>query len=147
MKIFHIVGLAALAMLFGCSSSPTSNEDIEKQAFDDMRTEVREVIEDAEREASVVALVDTMEAQFVVLREATVNRRKALAELNADYDATREQFAEHLDRYNADLERSQRAFLESHRALIDETTAEEWSALLKSNTKSMSKLAESLATI
>lgn len=145
--MIRIIGLITLGMLFACGGSPTSGGDVEKQAFDDMRAEVRRVIDDPEREASVVALVENLEEQYTVLRDTAATRRKALRELNADYDATRGQFAEFLDTHNAQLERSHKAFLESHRALIDATTAEEWSTLAKSNMKSMTELARRFASI
>jgi hypothetical protein len=147
MNMLRTIGLIVLGVLVGCSGSPTAMEDVEKQAFDDMRSGVRGIIDDPEREAAVVALVDDMEAQYVEMRETAQRRRAALQELNADYDATREQFAEYLDTHNADLKRTQQEFLAGHRRLINATTAEEWSALEKSNTKSMQRLAESLASI
>ena len=61
-------GLIVVATLAACGGSPTADEGVEKQAFDDLREEVRTVIEDPERESVVVALVDSMEEQFAVLR-------------------------------------------------------------------------------
>ena len=147
MKLSGIVSLPTMAFILGCSGSPETAEDIEKQAFDDMRAEVREIIDDPRREESVVALVDRLQEEYSTLRETAATRRKALRTLNADYDATREQFVEFLDKYNAELERSHKAFRDSYRELVEATTADEWSELAKSNTKSMGQLAKSMSAI
>ncbi len=146
-NVLRSAGLIVVATLAACSGSPTADEDIEKQAFDDLREEVRTVVEDPEREAVVVALVDSMEEQFAVLRDSAATRRQVLQDLNADYDATREQFVEFLGIHNAELRRGQQAFLESHRELVEATTAEEWAALEKTDTKSMKRLADAMAAI
>ena len=146
-RVYRSVTLVAAALSIACSGSPESPEDIEKRAFDDMRAEVRAVIEDPQREEQVVTLVDKMQQEYVELKQTAEARRQALRTLNADYDATREQFDEFLDRYNAELESSHRSYRESHRALVAATKAEEWAALAKSNTKSMGQLAKSLSSI
>ena len=142
-----MAAFSVFALLAACGGSPEATADIERQAFDDMRAEVRAIIEDPQREEAVVTLVDRLQGHYENLRATAEARRKALRALNADYDATREQFTEFLDRYNAELAGNHKAFRDSHRALVDATTAEEWSALAKSNTKSMSRLAQSLSTI
>ena len=147
MYALRCFGLLTIWIIGGCGGSPETVEDLEKQAFDDMRTEVREIIEDPRREEAVVTLVNRMEAEYANLRGKAEARRKALRDLNADYDATREQFVEYLDRYNAELEQSHKAFRVSHRDFVEATTDEEWSALAKSNTKSMGQLAKSLSSI
>jgi TRAP-type mannitol/chloroaromatic compound transport system substrate-binding protein len=148
MKRTRYLLVPALVTLFaGCGGSPETAEDIEKRAFDDMRAEVREIIEDPQREETVVGLVDELQRQYSNLRDTTETRRKALQTLNAEYDATREQFVELLDKHNAEMESSHKTYLKSYRAFVEATTAEEWSALAKSNTKSMGQLAQSLSAI
>lgn len=112
-----------------------------------MRAEIREIVEDPQRQENVVALVDELQVQYSTLRQTAATRRKAIQTLNADYDATREQFAELLDRHNAEMESSHKAYLKSYRALVEATTAEEWSALAKSSTKAMRQLAQSVSSI
>jgi hypothetical protein len=147
MDVLRCIAVLIVLLIGGCGGNPQTPEDIEKQAFDDMRAEVREIIENPQREEAVVKLVDRLQEEYSTLRETAETRRKALRALNADYDATREQFVDYLDRYNADLVRSHKAFRDSHRGLVEATTAEEWSALSKSNTKSMGQLAKSLSAI
>lgn len=139
--------LAMLVFLAGCGGSPTADEDIQGQAFEDMRNEIRSVIDDNEREATVLALVDRLETDFAELQNTAERRRSRLRELNADYDATRPQFDAFLADYNEQLERSHADFRESHRALVESTTSEEWSALAKSNTRTMKQLAKSISSI
>ena len=140
--------LGASAILFSaCSNNPKSPEDIEAQAFDDMRNEVRENIDDPGREADVLAIVDQLQIELKELRETAEQRRQELYELNADYDTTREQFAELLRQYDAELEERHSNFLKTRLEFISATTSDEWSAMVKSNTKAMAALAQSLASI
>lgn len=140
-------GLVSLWLVSACGGSPATPQEIERQAFDDMRTEVRGIVEDIEREATLVGLVDQLETDYSNLRSLAEARRLKLRALNADYDTTREEFAKFLDEFNGQLERDHKKFRESRRAFIDATTPEELSAIGKSNTKSMARLANSLMSI
>ncbi len=43
--------------------------DVEKQAFEDLRSEIREVIDDPAREAEAITLVDALAEDLNTLRE------------------------------------------------------------------------------
>ena len=140
--------LAILALLLcACGGSPTDIRDIEQQAFDDLRDEVRQVIEDDEREAAVLGVVADLEEEFKNLRQLAESRRKELRALNANYDATREEFEELLSRYDAQREQGHNRFIELRESLEVNATAEEWEKLERTNTKAMAQLASAIAAI
>ena len=143
--ILYVAGLASLVS--ACGGSPSTPEDVEQQAFEDMRAEVREIVEDPTRENSALALVDRLQSDYAQLRRLAQTSRLELRQLNADYDATPEQFADYLADYSAQLEQTHKQFRKTHRSLVEAMLAEEWDALSKSNTKSMATLAKSLVSI
>jgi len=111
--------------------------DVERQASEDFRQSIMEVIEDPDREAEVLALVEDLQRDFVKFRESVTKRRTELRRLNADYDATREQFKEYIEKYGAGVELARKAVMQRRMALIAATTEEEWDALQKAETKAM----------
>jgi len=139
--------ISTILLVSACSGNPTAPGDIEKQAFDEMRAEVQDIVDNSEREATLVGLVDQLEADYAELLTRTKSRRHKLRELNANYDASREEFDALLAEVGGQLEQSRRKFTESHRSLVEATTPDDWSAIEKSNTKSMAKLAQMLMSI
>jgi len=139
--------VVSLWLVSACGGNPAAPEDIEKQAFDDMRAEVQGIVDNSEREATLVGLVDQLEADYAELRTRTESRRHRIRELNANYDASMEEFEALLAEVDGQLGQSRRKFTESHRSFVEATTPDEWSAIGKSNTKSMAKLAHTLMSI
>jgi long-subunit acyl-CoA synthetase (AMP-forming) len=133
--------------LIACGGKNIAPEEIEKQAFEDLRVQVRDIVDDATREAEILVLIDQLQGNFDTLRSAMVTRRADLRALNADYDATREQFAELIERHGKEVKFSHAQFMRSRQAFVSATTPDEWSAMGKSNTKSMATLARSLQSI
>ena len=82
-----------VSFVAGCAGkddiSPT---DAEKQALEDLRTEIREAIDDPAREDEAIALVKSFVVDLGNLREKVSERRMRVRELNADYDTTRAEF-------------------------------------------------------
>ena len=60
--------------------------------------------------------------------------------LNADYDATREQFHEYIETYDAEVRAARKRATESRQAFVGATTPEEWDALTKADSKAMKKM-------
>ena len=73
-----IVVLSLLAMaIAGCAGkSNVSLVDREKQAFDDLRAEIRSAINDEEREVKAIALVEELAEELKSLRRKRTERRK-----------------------------------------------------------------------
>lgn len=145
--VFVIALLLALSLSACGGKESVSPADVESEAFDDLRTEVREAITAPEHQAEVLAIVDGLQADFKDLSAAIQVRRSKMRGLNADYDATREQFSDYLQRYDGEIKTSHERFRTRRRALIASTTPEEWSDIGKTTTKSMKTLAQLLQTI
>ena len=134
-------------LITGCGGTPPDAKEIERQAFDDLREEVRLVIDDSAREAAVVAIVDQLEVDFATVRQLAEERRARLRDLNSNYDATREQFEALLAEFRQRREDDHARFRETRHALREATSPEEWDRLKKVSTKAMATLAKQIGSI
>lgn len=133
-----ILCLAAAVMVAGCGGKETvAAEDVEAQAHEDLRNQVIETIEDPRRTEAALAALGMMVDEYVTMRESIAERRKNLRRLNADYDATREQFLEALDRYDEQVRVQRKVVSGNVRAFRASLTDEEWAELVKFNTRTM----------
>lgn len=148
MKIRLNATLLFAFLLSACSGKEAvAPETVGKVAFDDFREAIVEVIEDPERQATVLLLVDDYESDYANLMSAVKTQRTELRRLNADYDATREQFQSYYDKYMADIRSARKDATESRAAFVNSTTAEEWDALSKADSKTMKKLVSSIQSL
>jgi len=120
---------------------------VERQAFDDLRTEIREIIDDPEREAQAISLLDELIADFERLREKVSERRSRLRELNANYDTTREEFEAFVDEVEADIHKNRKNIIETERALFAAITPEERALLNKAETSAMKAAVRTIQSI
>lgn len=143
----------AVTLIFTFLISACSGKDavapvvVSKEAFDDFREAIIEVVQDPERQARVLSLVDDYESDYESFLAAVTTQRTELRRLNSDYDATREQFQSYFDKYNADIRSSRKKASESRAAFVNSTTAEEWDALGKADSKTMKKLVSTIQSI
>ena len=128
---------AAIACAFvGCASKDdVSPADVEKQAFEDLRSEIREVIDDPAREGEVIKLVDELSEDLSALREKIAARRQRVRELNADYDTTRAAFEAFFDQVDEEIRSNKRQVSEKHREFLTIMTPDERWAISKTHTK------------
>ena len=128
---------AAIAYAFaGCASKDdVSPADVEKQAFEDLRTEIRAVIDDPAREGEAIALVDELSEDLNALREKIAQRRQRVRELNADYDTTRADFEAYFDKVDREIRWNKRQVSEKHREFLTIMTPDERSAIAKTHSK------------
>jgi hypothetical protein len=104
--------------------------DMERRVAD-LRAAVRKTVADPERAAAVARAIDDLEAAERDARASRANERRELRDLNADYGATRAQFAAVLQRH-ADARAGYRRQLAAARdQMIANTTDAEWAALAK----------------
>ena len=128
-----------LSIAGGCAGkSDLSPLDVQRQAFEDLRTEIREVIGNPQRSTEAIALVDDLEGELTALREKILARIIRAKQLNANYDTTRAEFDEFFERVNRDIRLNQQRVTKSHRAILAITTPDEWSQIAKVRTKMMS---------
>ena len=134
-------------LLAACAKDDISPVEAEKQAFDDLRTQLQEIIDDAGRERAAIDVVNTLESDLAALR-ASIDRRKAsLRQLNANYDTTRSEFETFLAGVEAEVQENRRRVSETHQALINVVTADELSAVARAHTRAMNSAITSIQTI
>ena len=129
--------IAVASLVVACAKDDVAPVDVEKQAFQDLRTEIREAIDDPAREAEVIRLVGVLEEDLEVLRINIGARKIHVHEMNANYDTPRADFEAVLAGIEAEVRDHKRRVSETHRALLANVTAEERSAIAKSHTKAM----------
>ena len=130
---------AAVACVFaGCGGKDAvAPIEVEKQAFEDLRTEIRGAIDDPAREAEAIALVDLLVDDLDNLREKISARRKQVRQLNADYDTTRADFEAFFDQVDKEIQANKWQVSERQRELLSVTTPDERSAISKAHSKAM----------
>ncbi len=130
---------AAVACVFsGCGGNDAvAPIEVENQAFEDLRTEIRGAIDDPAREAEAIALVDLLVDDLDNLREKISARRKRVRQLNADYDTSRADFQAFFDQVDKEIQSNKRQVSERQRELLSVTTPDERSAISKAHSKAM----------
>jgi len=138
----------SVALFFvACAKDEVAPVDIEKQAFEDLRTEIREVIDDSAREAEALRLVGVLEEDLAALRSTIAARKARARELNANYDTPRAEFEAFLAGIESEVQDHKQRVSETHRALLANVTAEERSAIAKTHTKAMNAAIKTIQTI
>ncbi len=141
--------LAAFACAFaGCASKDdVSPADVEKQAFEDLRSEIRAVIDDPAREGEAITLVDELSEDLNTLRETIAKRRQRVRELNADYDTTRADFEAFFDQVDRQIRWNKRQVSEKQREFLAIMTPDERSAIAKTHSKARDAAIRNIQTI
>ncbi len=121
--------------------------DIEAQAWEDLRSEVRETISDPEREAEAIKLMDVLAEDVNAFREVLTKRHERVRELNSNYDTNRAEFDAFLKQVNTEIQASQQRVSKTHRSFLAVTTPEEWSQLSKARSKAMTVAINSMQAI
>ena len=140
---------AAVACVFtGCSGkNAVAPIDVERQAFENLRSEIREVIDDPAREAEAIALVNWLVDDLDNLREKISARRKRVRQLNADYDTSRADFQAFFDQVDKEIQSNKRQVSVRQRELFAITTPNERSAISKAHTKAMDAATRNIQAI
>jgi hypothetical protein len=89
--------LITIIAIFTAGCAGKSPIDKEVGAFDNLRTNVQDVVADPERAEQSLALVDELQREFDDIKELRFERKKQIKALNADYDASRAEFETLLD--------------------------------------------------
>jgi hypothetical protein len=136
--------LFLLLLLAACSSQPVSREDEAAAAFADLRSAIQDIVADADRQTEVLGIIDELEQDVDHLRDLLIRRRIELRELNADYDATREDFLEFTSRMEARIQNGRRKAIQQQIELSDTMTEGERASLAKAQTKAMRSIVRSV---
>ena len=145
-KFKNLALLALLGMaLSACGGKEAvSALDIEEAAFQDLDAEVQAIVKDPAKAAEVQALIEQFHQEFIVLRKAVENQRMESRALNANYDATMEDFEAVVATNQEQMRAARERVTGAHLAIIAATTPEEWSELHKATTKAIDQLSSSI---
>jgi len=135
-KVFVVLGL--ILLMNGCAHQPVSKEESRQRVLEEMRIYIRK-IPDPNRVEQLLVLVDALQQDLAELNRTVRKFRSDMRMLNANYDATRDDFDEILDDYNTTRKGKQREILTSYLKMKELTTPDEWKNLAKSEEKALSK--------
>ena len=139
--------LAAVSFLVACAKDDVAPVHVEKQAFEDLRAEIAEVITDPAREAESIRLVGVLEEDLAALRTNIAARKKRARELNANYYTSRVEFEAFLASVEAEVRDHKQCVSETHRTLLASVTVEERSAINNKHSKAMSAAIKTIQSI
>jgi hypothetical protein len=139
--------VAIASLVVACAKDDVAPIDAEKQAFEDLRTEIREAISDSAREDEAIRLVGVLEEDLAALRTNVAARKIKIRELNANYDTPRAEFDAALAEIEAEVRDHKIRVSETHRAVLTNVTAEERSAIAKVHTKAMNAAIQTIQSI
>jgi len=140
MKFFKcFLILTLILVISGCSHQPITEEQSRLQMLEEMRAYL-EKIPDPDRREQLFTHMNTLKQDLAELSR-TVDGFAAKAErLNANYDATKEDFHKIFDQFNTSRKRLQQEILTSHYMMKELTTAEEWEDLAELEKEALSKI-------
>jgi hypothetical protein len=143
-----LAGVCIAMFLSACAGKDdVAPADVEKQAFEDLRTAVRAAVDDPAREAEAVRLVNQLERDLEALRARIADRRSYVRALNADYETPREDFEAYLARVAKEIRENRQIVSETQQALSKAITREEGDAIAKSHTRAMNAAIASIQAI
>ena len=139
--------MVVASLVVACGKDDVAPVDVEKQAFEDLRTDIRDAIADPVREAEALRLVGVLEEDLAALRNTVTARRSRVNELNANYDTPRADFEAFFARVEDDVRDNKIRLYETHRAFLSSVTADERSAIAKAHTKAMNTAIKTIQSI
>jgi len=145
---FVLLCAGIVLMLAACAGKEdVAPVDVEKQAFEDLRADIREAITDPAREAEALRLVGVLEEDLAALRTSVSARKSRAKELNADYDTPRADFEAFFAVVEEEVRDNKIRVSKTHRALLASVTDDERSAIAKAHTKAMNTAIKTIQSI
>jgi vancomycin resistance protein YoaR len=113
--------------LTGCSSSkPQTKEERVQASSVDLRKTLQDTIKDADRLQQMLAIIDRASASIESDATELATVLKEQDRLNADYNASRDDFRKIGDRLEALRKKHRSAFLSARQSLAQLATDDEW---------------------
>ena len=124
--------LVTATILGGCSSAPKDSPvEIQSQSFDALRDTANDVITDPGRTSEVTELITQLEDVILQTQDDRSRHRAKIKALNANYDATEEEFTALLDSIGIEQDASREAAVDIRRKLALVVPADDWPDLVK----------------
>ena len=111
--------------------------EVEKQAFEDLREQIRLAVDSPDRERDAIALINEFEKDLAELRAVVSKRREKMIELNANYDTPRADFDRYMNEISSEITENKRELMDTHRVFRSVLTPDELDAIAKSHTRAM----------
>jgi len=140
--------VAAFVVAMGCAGrKDVTAMDKSDQAFIDLRNQVRLVITDTDRQARIVELISALQADIEQLGVSYSGRQTRIRELNANYDATREDFVALIEERNREVAEARLRVSRQYETLSEYTTPAEREQLNKYRSKAISAALSAMRSI
>lgn len=147
MKSFMFV--IALILVAGCSSTgeKASPHDDQAKAFDDFKNQLTLVVEDKSREGELLEIVGELEVDVNLLLGVVSKRKQGFEDLNANYNATREEFSVFFSGVNDSIQQQSKKITTKYRRLQMLLSSEEQNQLNKYNSNLIESFVNSLKEV
>lgn len=135
-KRYFFVGVLAMSLVVaGCSSSgdKASHQDIQAKAFNDFKNQLALIVKDKSREGALLEIVDELELDVNQLLSVISKRRQGFEDLNANYNATREEFTVFFSAVNNNIQQQSKKVTTKYRRFQKILTSAEQKQLNKYN--------------
>ena len=139
--------VAVVSLFVACAKDDVTPVDMEKQAFEDLRTEIRDAVTDPAREAEAIRLVGVLEEDLAELRATIRARKNRVMELNANYETSRADFDAFLAEVETEIQDNRRQVSATRKAFLANMTPEERSAIAKTRTKAINAAIKTIQAI
>ena len=131
----HLMLVAIVAMTAACAGTPKG--DPVAEAVSDYKARIRQIVTDEARADALLQLVDQADAQRRAAEAEAAAFAAEFQRLNADYDATKDQFTALMARHRADRRGFADALLALRAKMVAGTTPAEWDAISKIRQKTL----------
>ena len=142
-----LLPFAIVFLLSSCANRGMAPEDVQQQAFDDLRAEIHEIIGEPERAEKAIELTKQLADDVLHFSEQYANRRAEVRKLNFDYDTPRSEFEALFATADAEMHENQRRVRKTHSELLSIMTEEEWDTLAKARTSAISSVLKTISVI
>jgi hypothetical protein len=126
-----ILLLGMILFLAGCGAKTKVQEEDDATLRAKWTKEVSKVIKDPERAEKLIALGVQYEERTQALYAEVKKLNLELMDVNRNYDSTREDYERALGKFTEKKNEALRQYLDSLFAMRQQTTPEEWKALLR----------------
>jgi hypothetical protein len=130
--------LMVIMLLAGCSHNKASEQMTPQQKYmNEMRTLVNKEVPDPARADKILALMNQLSSEFMVLKEKLVANQHKLVRMNADYDTTPEQMQQVMDESFEYRMESRKKIIDTYFELKSLMNKKEWEAISKADAQAI----------
>lgn len=130
-----VLVVIASMMICACTRDRLSQEDQSALATQAMRDEISSVVMDVERRQILLAAVDRYDGELRTFQRTVLEFQTLLHALNADPEASRDQFSDLIARYEVERTAARARLVQVHQDLLGRTTDDEWRSIAKREVK------------